>query len=357
MRRPGEGKSRSVKSKLLYGAVVLATLAVSLSHDAEFPRFLLGFEFLLAGALYLCVRVMAAGLEAQFFLPSPAKRRGEAFELRVRLRNSGYLPAAEVMVEAFCRDVYSGKVKRLKAPAMVDAGGTAELIFRLKAEHCGVVRSFAGDVWVRDYLGLFRRRCTVCPFEAEYCALPDWGPDAGSGGVLGRRSGAGTKARGSGDDLSEIADIRGFREGDGLHSIHWKLSARFDEWMIRVPGDTADTEWLLFLDLYPGENGVSRSAMDVFYDRAAALSFRMMCAGVRHEVIWVQEYTPVYCAVRDEASFREMLVTLLHAPLCKTRVDPAMIYKERFWNETYKEAGRLSLAETHNSRREGQETA
>ena len=127
--------------------------------------------------------------------------------------------------------------------------------------------------------------------------------------------------------------------------------------MIRVPGDTADTEWLLFLDLYPGENGVSRSAMDVFYDRAAALSFRMMCAGVRHEVIWIQEYTPVCCAVRDEASFREMLVTLLHAPLCKTRVDPAMIYKERFWNETYKEAGRLSLAETHNSRREGQETA
>ena len=119
----------------------------------------------------------------------------------------------------------------------------------------------------------------------------------------------------------EAVDIREYRKGDMLHSIHWKLSARFDQLMVRDPGDTSETALLVFLDLYPGENGVSRSELDTFYDNAADISWEMMRSGLRHDVIWAREQILVRYTVRDEASFREMLMALIHTPLSEIHTD------------------------------------
>ena len=54
--KTGAGAGGGVKSRILYAAAVFATLAAAVTHDAEFPRFLLGFEILLAAALYLALR-------------------------------------------------------------------------------------------------------------------------------------------------------------------------------------------------------------------------------------------------------------------------------------------------------------
>ena len=144
--KTGVGSGRGLKSRILYTAAVLVTLAAAVTHDAEFPRFLLGFEILLAVALYVCVRMLASGLEAEVYLPSAAMRRGELFEIHVTLRNRRILPAADVTVEVVCRDMFTDEVNTLRSPAMVDGRGTAEVVFRLKAEHCGVISILNSDV-------------------------------------------------------------------------------------------------------------------------------------------------------------------------------------------------------------------
>ena len=119
--------------------------------------------------------------------------------------------------------------------------------------------------------------------------------------------------------------------------------------MVRDPGDTSETALLVFLDLYPGENGVSRSELDTFYDKAADISWEMMRSGLRHDVIWAREQILVRYTVRDEASFREMLMALIHTPLSEIHTDLNTLYKEQSEDETYTEAGRLSLAQTKSS--------
>lgn len=347
-RKSDAGAGRGLKSRILYAAAVLVTLVVAVTHDAEFPRFLLGFEILLAVALYVCVRMLASGLEAEVYLPSTAMRRGELFEIRATLRNRRILPAADVTVEVVCRDMFTDEVNTLRSPAMVDGRGTAEVVFRLKAEHCGVISILNSDVRVKDYLGLFCRECAVRASAVEYTSLPQWGTgEDEETRTPGKTAGEGDgDVRSIGDDLSEIGDIREYRKGDMIHSIHWKLSARFDQLMVRDPGDTSETTFLIFLDLYPGENGVSRGEMDMFYDKAAAMSWEMLRAGLRHDVLWAREQILVRYTVRDEASFREMLLALIHTPLSGIHTDLDTLYKERSEDETYREAGRLSLAQT-----------
>ena len=342
------GAGRNLKSRMLYAAAVFVTFAAAVTHDAEFPRFLLGFEILLAIALYVCARMLASGLEAEVRLPSAAMRRGEMFEIRVILRNRRSFPAADVTVKVVCRDMFADVVNTLRSPAMVDGRGTAEVVFRLKAEHCGVINIPDCDVRVKDYLGLFCRKCTVRLFDVEYTSLPYWGiGEEDENRMIGKSAGGGDgDVRSIGDDLSEIADIREYRKGDMIHSIHWKLSARFDQLMVRDPGDTSETTFLIFLDLYPGENGVSRGEMDMFYDKAADMSWELLRAGMRHDILWAREQILVRYTVRDEASFREMLLALIRTPLSEIHMDLNTLYKEQSEDETYTEAGRLSLAQT-----------
>lgn len=346
--KTGVGAGRGLKSRILYAAAVLVTLAAAVTHNAEFPRFLLGFEILLAVALYVCVRMLASGLEAEVYLPSSTMRRGELFEIRATLRNRRILPAADATVVVVCRDMFADETYTLGSPAMVDGRGTAEVVFRLKAEHCGVISILNSDVQVKDYLGLFCRECTVRTSAVEYTSLPQWGTGKDEETrTPGKSAGEGDgDVRSIGDNLSEIGDIREYRKGDMIHSIHWKLSARFDQLMVRDPGDTSEATFLIFLDLYPGENGVSRGEMDMFYDKAAAMSWEMLRAGLRHEVLWAREQMLVRYTVRDEASFREMLLALIHTPLSGIHMDLDTLYKEQSEDETYREAGRLSLAQT-----------
>lgn len=53
-----------------------------------------------------------------------------------------------------------------------------------------------------------------------------------------------------GQDLSEVFELRDYHDGDPLRRIHWKLSARFDELMVREPSHPADFDLALGLMIH-----------------------------------------------------------------------------------------------------------
>lgn len=58
-----------------------------------------------------------------------------------------------------------------------------------------------------------------------------------------------------GNDVSEVYDLREYRPGDSYKAIHWKISGKLDELIIREPGDAMHTEAVIILDL--GRNDAS----------------------------------------------------------------------------------------------------
>ncbi len=358
-------KVRSVLSgKMGYVVVFLATLIIALTHDGDFPRFLLGFELVLAAALYVCARTLGSRVNVKFQLPVPADKRSEMIEVEAETVNDSMFPVADMKVEFEYEDLFSGNRQAVSAPVMIDGRGRAIVRFRLSAEHCGVIRIIPGEAWVKDYLGLFQRRCSMSQIQQEYTVLPDWtGEEADREKVWQKFDGdRETDTEHKGEDYSEIHDIRPYRKGDAKHSIHWKLSAKMDDIMVREAGDTTETAVLIFLDLYVSDRkNIDRDVLDQFYERAASLSWKMMTAGVRHYVVWadleesdrvMEEKAGIvrYC-VRDEASFRAMLLALIHAPLHEQRTDLDILYKEQYADEAFREAGRLSVTAAEGRKR------
>lgn len=51
------------------------------------------------------------------------------------------------------------------------------------------------------------------------------------------------------EDMSSISDIRGYAYGDTLRKVHWKLTAKKNEWMVKNYDNTAQLFVVMFIDL------------------------------------------------------------------------------------------------------------
>ena len=154
-------------------------------------------------------------------------RRGEDVLLEISVRHQGLLPIAPLTVhlaatpdapeaELTLRDM-PGKRQRLQLP--------------FHAAHIGVSRPGVKAVTVSDLFGLFSvtkapevagSELIVVPTPFEVEALTFAPGD----------SGLETMARAT-EDVNNPADVRGYQPGDAMKKIHWKLSLRKRELMVR----------------------------------------------------------------------------------------------------------------------------
>lgn len=110
----------------------------------------------------------------------------------------------------------------------------------------------------------------------------------------------------SGGDASEPLKLRPFQNGDQQRSIHWKLSAKADELLVRENSRPRGCPVAVLVETGGG-------FQEERIQCAASLSFCLMDAGCPHYVAWYSAYWQdvVRLRVDDEESFYEALLYLL----------------------------------------------
>lgn len=117
---------------------------------------------------------------------------------------------------------------------------------QLSTAHCGAITATPEKLWVFDYLGLFRfkirkaegMQTMVRPRPVPVEAVPNleqfltrrWRPKPGGG-------------------FAENHEMRQYRPGDNLNQVHWKLTAKTGELIIREPMEPERERMLVTLDL------------------------------------------------------------------------------------------------------------
>lgn len=114
------------------------------------------------------------------------------------------------------------------------------------SDHCGGITVTAKKVRIHDYLGLFampvgkkdtltvlvrpRPLAMALPEDLHRHISADWKPKPGGG-------------------FSENHELRQYRPGDSMNQIHWKLSAKTGELILREPVEPARGQVLLTMHL------------------------------------------------------------------------------------------------------------
>lgn len=211
---------------------------------------------LLSGAL--SVLWAAKTLSISGDLDAGTVHRGESVTLSLRVRHRGLLPIAPVMLE-----VASGAGEAAREIYLRDRPGRLQFLsMPFQADHVGLFSPGVQSWQVEDLMGFFRIRRPVSDANFRLLVLPnlfDTDPLTLSPGDPGSDA----MARAT-EDLSAPSDIRAYQPGDPMKKIHWKLSLRKRELLVRKFDEPVLQEVLILMDCSrPPSWGRQEAEMDI----------------------------------------------------------------------------------------------
>ena len=186
---------------------------------------------------------------------------------------------------------------------------------RIPTEHCGKIVISYDQLFIYDYLGLFRRRLRkgdACVVFVEPKAVPnDIFPQSGTGTVSQWRPKPG-------GGYSEEHDLRLYRPGDDMRQIHWKMSAKTGQLIYREPIEPVLQGYLLTMTLSGTEE-----ELDTKLGKLLSASTQLLNQQMAHRISCLTGKGVMQFTVTDGQSRDEAIRALLATPKVEEDVLPA----------------------------------
>lgn len=280
-------------SVTFYIAIIYKSNALIYLGFAEIVLAMLCFFYALIGFFGIFVSVEA---------PLGIVEAGQKVPVRIRVQNNSIFPSGKITVILEEVSLLSEKKRKsvfytaAEGKGMKKSPAETVIMTEWSSEYVGKTEIRVKKVLCFDLLGVFalslpkkkRRGKTEIVIMPEIYDVPvEIGNDV-------REFVAEQECylqSGEESMLSDDFEIRDYRQGDRIRSIHWKISAKSDELMVRDYKIRAGCPVLLFLDIRAGEEkkkkmSQKRKGLYVVILSVSAALLKQNCS---HYVIWYDE--------------------------------------------------------------------
>ena len=264
--------------RIVYGAALAAALAFQIFYDGYLAQFLLVCVLALPVLSLLLSLPGLLGLRLSLSASPSRPLRGQEGQWRVGADNAAPFPVARLTLELLVGNALTGAQRRDRLRLSGLSGGQARS-FPMDCGHCGALTGRIAKARALDFLGLFSLPVAVPP-PVQALVLPQPAPpeELPELGGLSAQAGPGL-GRGGG---SEDYELRDYRPGDPIRSIHWKLSSKHDELVVREPLGGRRPRIFLSFDLFG-----SPDRLDRVLARLWTASLVLTRQDLPHEICWV----------------------------------------------------------------------
>lgn len=269
--------------RIAYCFILAAAILFYLFFNGYLSFFTLVFVLLLPFISWLFMLFAVLKTTIHLEMNSPVANKNEEFILNIILKNSSILPIARTRLKLNFVNSLCGVTQNETLFLPVNTMGEQIVGHRVQSQYCGKITVELTQIKFYDYLGIFttKKKSSLC---AETFILPkmqfiDAQIDTATNASV--ESSTYSKVK-PGDDPSEIFDIRPFRGGDRLRSIHWKLSSKLDELMVKEFSLPTDSEVLLLTELLAPD----MTMLDTLVDVLASLSHFLTENQINHRIEW-----------------------------------------------------------------------
>ncbi len=306
------------KHRMGYAAVLVAALIAYIMADRQEPLVLLWLLIMVPVFGVLLQRAAMRGSEINCQIQGTC-RMGQKVVLNLVLKRKSRLPLGSVKVHIIFENVLYGSQNELEAWLQPDEQKDMAFTYIYGAEDCGNVKIRVPDVEYQDVFGLFAFRRPADLIQ-EILVYP---PEIRLNMELLKRPE--TKSFGDmynqkrGQDISEVSGLRDYVPGDAMNSIHWKLSGKLDELIVREFGQPSNYNTLILYEMMKKnrEREVPSSCNNAVLALTAALSMGMLELNLEHNVGRIQgkdyQIVPVY----SMDTYEQMQMNLLCLPVAE----------------------------------------
>lgn len=207
--------------------------------------------FPLVSLIMLLITAFSARLGTVCENPSGFCERGSVIRFRLWVKNPSFLPAQSVTLNFAVKNSFGGGEKRLSAVVALPAFGSGGASAAVRSEHCGNIIFTPEYAVFHDLFRLFKIKRRLGK-PVSICVLPKLSPvdEISEDHAEYLSDSAELSVSVSGDDPSEIFDIREYRDGDPQNRILHKLSARYENLLVRELSQPADKRLYLCADSF-----------------------------------------------------------------------------------------------------------
>ena len=222
------------------------------------------------------------------FPQSPTAAQGEQAVFQITLHNPSPFP----LIRPRARLVWTNQLTGETGRSRMDVGLQEPVSLTVTASHCGRLVCRTAGVWSCDLLGLFPLPVRQGPEGAVLVLPPRLELEQGEDLTGGQNDGVVLRPR-PGGGPGEDYDLREYRPGDPLRSVHWKLSSKLDELVVR---ETLEPQQAAIVVTY--DHFGTPEVLDRTFAQLCALSRWLLEQDRPHHIQWA---APATGATEDRA--------------------------------------------------------
>lgn len=269
--------------------------------------------------------------------------KNKEIPINIKMNNTAVYTPVSVMAVVKIENTFTGEKSKIRLRGRIEKNDTGKLQFHLCMKECGNVKITLDRVIIYDILFILKKvirvnevqyigilpECHLLPIEItrntrEFIADAEEYSD-----------------RESGDDPMELYQIREYREKDSIHNIHWKLSAKMDDLLVKENGKPLGCVVLIWINLYSDKillkkkNKKKRAGREIpsdLLELAASISLTLLEEKCVHLVAWYEQENKVIQGKRvsREEHIYELLNRLLYVNTYRDKEEVTVLYEEAF---------------------------
>lgn len=253
--------------------------------QSAMPLCVLLGSIMAAGVEIVCTALSTKRLRIALHVPISG-RKGEEMCVRVQVENHGFFSLAAISVQVCCRNLLTDECSRQNLRISAPGCQRQSAAVTFAGLRCGKLELTLTGLRVYDLFGLYGRRLEtdtrafslVLPelypvqLQTGECTAPDLDSDEYS-------------MRRPGEDPSETFALREYIPGDRVRSIHWKLTEKTGEVIVRQLGLPVDHSILLLLDNSAPEKCTPEDR-ESLGEVTASVSAALCAEGLAHHIAW-----------------------------------------------------------------------
>lgn len=228
---------------------------------------------LLPVASYALVRYQSGRIQAGIRFEKNRTRITETAKLFIKVKNDTFMPLIKCRLDVGITNAFVDKEEDMTMDFFVLPFSEREVAFELSSPVGTRIIAQTTTIELKDYMGFFKARKIDVPDQAV-CMLLPVKDMAYADDMQGKSDNDDSMEQRTiiGEDVSEVADIRQFRPADRMSRIHWKLTTKMDEFMVKEFALEYGTKTTLVFEL-TSANGYERldAVLKAVYEFALAL--------------------------------------------------------------------------------------
>lgn len=316
------------KNRIGYLVLMVCLAVFVFLFSNRFLLLLLLLMAVIAAVMAVLSRADAGNMVVELKLVSGTR---EGNDLKVKVKMYSRFPlyvARSILMGVDIENTMFGSTER-KYYFMYLSGKSREVELSIPAQRCGEVKIQCAEMLLQDLLKLFRRK--VRPFETVQTIVYPRAVNVHvemSRATIGAPREEGRMQNRKGNDPSEMFDIREYVPGDDIRSVHWKLSSKTENLILREASDPSHYNIVLLPDLgrkvlnleaaadedgVPQENLVEEINTAVAF--GAAIGEQLLRLGCAFCMAVPGKNGLQLCEVRNRRDLQRMLMLWMSSPI------------------------------------------